>query len=99
GHGRPVLEHRATSFRLYEHVPKALRTSQVQNEQHPTHHGKWKGAIIRHFCHSPVALTAHQLNECRYKVQPCRQATEEKVPHQQPFPFRCNSDTCHESCS
>src|SRR2546428_8277629 len=80
-------------------MPEALRASQVQNEQHAAHHSEWKGTIIRTFRHSPVALAAHQLNQCRHKVQPCCQATEEKIPHQQPGPFRRHSDTYHESCS
>src|SRR5262245_38428012 len=80
-------------------MPEALWASQVQDKQHSAHHSEWKGAIVRDFRHSPVAFAAYQLNQCRYKVEPCRQATEEKIPHQPPFPFRRHSDTCHESCS
>src|SRR5713101_6137112 len=80
-------------------MPEALRTPQIEDEQHTTHQGEWKGQVVRHLRHVAVPLAAHQLDERRHKVQPCGQAADKEVPDKPPFPCRCNGYTRHQSCS
>src|SRR5262245_36404927 len=87
-HRRPGLEHDPISIRLKQHVPKAQRSPEIEDEQDRADDDARQRDVISQARQAAVFGAAKQIDQDADKIASTRQATEEKVPHDIPSPLR-----------
>ena len=86
-HRRPPLEHRQPTLALHDHVPKALGSPEVGDQQDSAQGEQRKGEQVAKPNRAVVLGFADQLEQRGAEITARGDPTEEKVEHDEPTPL------------